>query len=561
MPKPLAHTSQPHKQAPQLAPAPTAASQGDLNGSAAPCEEPPANGSQERVAAGRGVAPPPPPRRADQLPTAAAAVRAFGAVDSMRCAGPVIGRREVIGWSTSCLFHGALLFVLGLLFLDGPQASSPRTLLATLLEPRDGPLEQLVWEVPRMVPVNSRISAPQLLDDPAAEPVEVQPPEPAELPRGTSSAGTMVGPLGSLSARWFEPFGLAQGGGLEGRTAEARARWVAEAGGTPESEQAVERGLRWLAAHQCDDGSWNFDHWKSHCHGYCRDPGTAATTTGATGVVLMAFLGAGYTHREGPHQEVVRRGLYYLTRRALLSPEGADLQEGTMYGQGLATIAVCEAYAMTRDPQLRGLAHDAIRFIDRAQDKRGGGWRYNPGQPGDTTVTGWQLMALKSAQLAGLQVPSPTLLLVERFLDSVQSDQGAQYGYLTPEPRKTTTAIGLLCRMYTGWPRNHPGLQRGVGHLASWGPSEDDLYYNYYATQVLRHWGGSDWQRWNRKMRDHLVATQSTRGHEAGSWFFSGGGIESGGRVLNTALAVMILEVYYRYLPLYQERAFQSPGT
>jgi len=470
----------------------------------------------------------------------------------------LIGRREVAAWTASCLLHAIVLLVLGLMFLGLEQEPAPRVLLATLLEPKSGPLEQLVFEAPS---VDRPLAAdvPVLPEWANTEPVDVAVPQPSETPPSDSStAGRWIGPLGSFSLQQSVSSGLAHGGGLEGRTPAARARLVADAGGTPESEQAVERGLRWLAAHQCDDGSWNFDHTKSHCHGYCRNPGTAGTTTGSTGVVLMAFLGAGYTHREGPYQETVRRGLYYLSQRALLTPEGADLQEGTMYGQGLATIAICEAYAMTRDPQLRELARQAVRFVNRAQDKRGGGWRYNPGQPGDTTVTGWQLMALKSAQLAGLEVPSPTVLLVEKFLDSVQSDGGAQYGYLTPEPRRSTTAIGLLCRMYTGWSRENPALQRGVANLARWGPSDTDLYYDYYATQVMRHWGTSDWDRWNRKMRDHLVATQATRGHEAGSWFFAGNTIESGGRLLNTALAVMILEVYYRYLPLYQQKAFQG---
>ena len=226
-----------------------------------------------------------------------------------------------------------------------------------------------------------------------------------------------------------------------------------------------------------------------------------------------------------------------------------------MYAQGLSAIALCEAYGMTQDPALKDLAQGALRFIVYAQDPKGGGWRYAPGQPGDTTVTGWQLMALKSGQMARLEVPAPTLYLAQRFLGSVQSEDGARYGYMTPQPRNSTTAIGLLCRMYTGWQRDHPGLQKGVAYLSQWGPSEDNMYHNYYATQVLHHWGGSDWEKWNRKMRDYLIATQATNSHEAGSWYFSGGQGQVGGRLYNTAMAVMTLEVYYRYMPLYREDA------
>jgi len=344
-------------------------------------------------------------------------------------------------------------------------------------------------------------------------------------------------------------------GSLSGRSARARARVLGPRGGNQQSEEAVSRGLRWLMAHQRENGSWSFDLSGPFCQGRCGEPGSATSTTAATALAILPFLGAGHTHLEGDYRETVRRGLYYLTTRALVTRHGVDLQDGTMYGQGLAAIALCEAYGMTRDRNMRDLAQQAIDFICYAQDSRGGGWRYTPGEPGDTTVTGWQLMGLKSAQMAGLHVPTPNIALVHRFLDSVQSDQGARYGYMTPQPRRTTTAIGLLCRMYTGWRPDRPALGRGVKLLAEWGPSDDNMYYNYYATQVMFHWGGPEWERWNRKMRDYLIATQATQGHESGSWFFSGGRGDVGGRLYNTAVAVMTLEVYYRYQPLYTHAA------
>jgi len=229
-----------------------------------------------------------------------------------------------------------------------------------------------------------------------------------------------------------------------------------------------------------------------------------------------------------------------------------------MYAQGLSAIVLCEACAMTGDPGLKEVAQRALDFIEYAQDKRGGGWRYTPGEPGDTTVTGWQLMALKSGQMANLHVRSPSIFLACDFLDSVSSEDGARYGYMNTDPRKTTTAVGLLCRMYTGWRRSNPGLRMGVSYLREWGPSEDNMYYNYYATQVLRHWGGREWENWNPKMRDYLVVTQSSQGPASGSWYFSGGYGETGGRLYNTAVAIMTLEVYYRYMPLYRQAAFDE---
>ena len=115
------------------------------------------------------------------------------------------------------------------------------------------------------------------------------------------------------------------------------------------------------------------------------------------------------------------------------------------------------------------------------------------------------------------------------------------------------TAIGLLCRMYLGWTRENSALRKGADYLSQTGPSSVDIYYDYYATQVLHHWGGSDWTKWNEVLRDHLVDTQVKKGDAAGSWTPTGDrGAAMGGRLYQTCLSVMTLEVYYRYLPLYQ---------
>jgi len=457
----------------------------------------------------------------------------------------------------SCVFHASLLLILGLLAEATRPGSSGGRLIASMGRPEgpDDVFDELDWEF-QSPALRSVMPEPARMDEPLAVPeLAVLPDESFEPdnPRGTG--------FGLQLPRSIESFLAADapvGGGLEGRRGPARAGLVDEGGGTPESEAAVDRGLRWLFTYQREDGSWNFDHNKGRRSGFCRNPGTVASTTGATAIALAPFLGRGYTHLEGEYQDTVRRGLYYLVRRALVTPDGVDLQEGTMYAQGLATIVLCEAYAMTGDPELKDIAQRALDFIDYAQDKRGGGWRYTPGQPGDTTVTGWQLMALKSGQMANLHVRSPSILLACDFLDGVSSEDGARYGYMNTEPRNTTTAIGLLCRMYTGWRRSNPGLRIGVSYLSRWGPSEDNMYYNYYATQVMRHWGGPEWEAWNDQMRDHLIATQSVHGHEAGSWYFSGGHGQTGGRLYNTAMAVMTLEVYYRYMPLYQQKAFDD---
>jgi len=342
------------------------------------------------------------------------------------------------------------------------------------------------------------------------------------------------------------------------RTPGGRGEGVRYGGGTPKSEAAVERAILWLAAHQCQDGSWNFNHLSDACQHYCTHPGSEASTTAATGLALLPFLGAGYTHKEGEFQNVVRRGLDYLKSRGIKISYGNDLRDSSMYGHALATIALCEAYGMTHDPDLQEAAQGALNYIGYAQDNNTGGWRYNPGEPGDTTVTGWMLMALKSGQMARLSIPSPAIFGAQRFLNSVQNQDGSKYGYQSRKPRPTTTAVGLLSRMYTGWRRDNPGLVQGVAHLNAWGLSQDSLYYDYYATQVLFHWAGPEWDTWNRKMREHLISTQEREGHPAGSWYFESPQSAAGGRLYNTAMATMILEVYYRFMPLYGEEAVEG---
>jgi hypothetical protein len=114
--------------------------------------------------------------------------------------------------------------------------------------------------------------------------------------------------------------------------------------------------------------------------------------------------------------------------------------------------------------------------------------------------------------------------------------------------------------MYLGWKKENPSLERGVRQLSEWGPVKGDMYYDYYATQVMRHWEGELWEKWNSMMRDQLVNSQATVGHEAGSWYFKGGdhGADRGGRLYCTAMATMILEVYYRHLPIYRRQSTEE---
>ncbi|MDC0935698.1 terpene cyclase/mutase family protein [Pirellulales bacterium] len=358
--------------------------------------------------------------------------------------------------------------------------------------------------------------------------------------------------------------------GLEGRSAAARSRLVLKGGGSPESENAVARALVWLARHQLPDGSWNFDHRGGECDGACGNPGDLVKSpAGATGLALLPFLGAGNTHQTGKYRDVVENGMYALVSMLKTTPDGATvIDEGQyrMYSHGIATMALCESFAMTGDEYLRPAAQAALAFTCNAQDPNGGGWRYNPPEAGDTSMHGWHVGALKSGFMASLSVPP---LVVERasyFLDQVSVDDGSGYCY-SPTSKVyggATSAIGLLCRMYMGIYRDDKGLKAGIERLVATGPNRgsNGAYFNYYAAQaIFQYTGGKGplWEKWNDAMRDFLVTTQAQEGHEAGSWGprgeNPGSHVQHGGRLYQTAMSCMTLEVYYRLMPIYQAEA------
>lgn len=280
-------------------------------------------------------------------------------------------------------------------------------------------------------------------------------------------------------------------------------------------------------------------------------------------MAILPFLGAGQTHMEGKYRANVKAGLSYIVKNMKVANNMGNLSEpgGNMYSHGLASIALCEAYAMTHDKDLMMPAQLSLNYIMYAQDPVGGGWRYSARQAGDTSVVGWQLMALKSGHLAYLHVDPNTIRGAIKFLDSVQGGEyGESYGYTNPGGGKATSAIGLLCRMYLGWKHDHQGLTRGVEQL---GPpalgASNNMYFNYYATQVARHYEGDAWKNWNEKMRDPLIALQGKTGHSKGSWYLPGDhGAERGGRHYCTSLATMMLEVYYRHMPIYGKAAAEE---
>ena len=344
------------------------------------------------------------------------------------------------------------------------------------------------------------------------------------------------------------------------RTPEGRAEAVAQLGGSEASEAAVERGLQWLAAHQFAAGNWSIHDYNCVDH-RCEHRGSYRADSAATGLALLAFLGAGNTHQTGPHRDVVARGLNWLTERQASNGDlfGEQTEFCWLYSHGMATIALCEAYGMTKDRRLKEPAQRAVNFIVNAQHPEFGGWRYRPQFESDTSVSGWQLMALKSAQIAGLDVPPSAWQGVAHWLDTVeQSDAPGRFTYHpTKQPTPTMTAEGLLMRQYLGASRTDSSLLAGAAFLRQRTPRGDarDVYYWYYGTQVMFHLQGEHWSEWNASLRDMLVDSQDKAGHDLGSWSpvlpDKDAWGESGGRHYVTCLNLLMLEVYYRHLPLY----------
>jgi len=347
------------------------------------------------------------------------------------------------------------------------------------------------------------------------------------------------------------------------RATEQRDEVAGRYGGNLETEAAVEAALDWLAAHQHEDGRWDASEFgaghEMRVLGHDRQGVGAEADTGITGLALLALLGAGQTHFEGKYGRNIQHGLEYLLQKQQSdgSLAGDARLFARMYCHGIASLAVSEAYAMTGDYRLQPYTQRAIEYTVRAQHPTTGGWRYQPGDRGDMSQFGWQVMALKSAELAGIKIPGEARAGMLRFLNEVSSGtHGGLASYRRGEQAsQTMTAESLACRLFLGQPTNTARHQEAASFLLRQRPGAGpvNLYYWYYATLSLFQLQGDSWQQWNDSLQPELLRLQRKQGDEAGSWDPNTVWGGYGGRVYSTAMAALCLEVYYRYLPLYAE--------
>jgi hypothetical protein len=332
------------------------------------------------------------------------------------------------------------------------------------------------------------------------------------------------------------------------------------------ADRMIDAGLAYLVRSQEPDGGWTLA-----AGGPAAEAPRLRSDAAATGLALLSFFGAGHDHFSGPHRDTIRRGVEFLL--AAQKPDG-DLYEQAdplsnscawLYSHAIATMALCEAVGMTGDPLVKPAAARACGFIAASRHPVQGGWRYMPGTDADLSVTGWMLVALRSGQLAGVDVDPAALAGAAALLEAAATVRPDVYTYNPRVPdqrpaaasRACMTAVGTLMRLHSGWSAGDPRVASAARVLEaarpSYGERRRDCYLWYYASQVLVHTGGAAADAWYRDLVDVLEPKQERDGPLAGSWDPLGAVPDRwglyGGRLYVTALHLLSLEVPDRYLP------------
>lgn len=456
---------------------------------------------------------------------------------------------------------------------------------------------QLVDPWPDATPAEHAESADALdLASVQGEDVWLSGPRGAALGFGSRTPGVGIAPdaigVGEGPRRARPGAGAGQGGGVRrGDDRGGKLELALRGGGSDATEQAVAAGLRWLARHQAEDGSWGRElgercGQQPACHTLegTRD----SNAVGLTSLALLSFLDAGYgpgsversrdavTGKVFAPGETIRRALRWLLEAQ--APDGSFGGSGlAIYDDALGTFALADALGRTDSVTLRGPVERGVAHLLDLRN-RGAGWRYGyrDGET-DTSATAWCVLALRSAQEAGVAVPDEAYEGARRFVVGATARDGV-VGYLAagdPDhdsfqvvpaglPRLGNTPAGLLVRMIAEGPLHDSPSARGenviLANLPRWdvrSGARPNFFFWYYGSLELFHAhgpSGEPWRRWNAALVPVLLGHQRGQAHgcRAGSWDPGEDwwAALEGGRVLATALDTLTLEVYYRHRPL-----------
>ncbi|MDA1195356.1 MAG: terpene cyclase/mutase family protein [Planctomycetota bacterium] len=500
--------------------------------------------------------------------------------------------RQSPWWMISLALHVVVFFVLTLFHTGEAEAEKAKTMFVSMpsdtveVEPTEPPEDKK-----NVIESDLETPEPVLIEDKVQE----HPESDNNLDHNETfgeSDGLSNAPYVGPSNNGLIGLGANAGGAFPGRGGDGNGG----AKGRPSGKRndTIEDALRWLAAHQSADGGWEaagFDRW---CDGRPVSDaalrpdglGQSAHDAGVTGLALCAFLGAGYTNRgRHPFARVVGNGLRYL--KNIQDPEGCfgpRSSQQYIYSHATASLAMVEAYGMTGSPIWLNSAQRSLDFIALTRNPYFA-WRYGV-KPGDndTSVSGWMMMALKSALIVNaaetkagrkppLSVDTGGFDGLRTWLDKVTDPDYGRVGYTARgegsarplalvdrfpgEKSEAMTAVGILARIFMGEdPRKSEVILKGAELCSKlpprWNPTDGsiDMYYWYYGTLAMFQVGGRHWEVWRKAMDKSVVETQRRDTEYClykGSWDPIGPWGHDGGRVYSTAVMALCLEVYERY--------------
>ncbi len=479
-------------------------------------------------------------------------------------------------WVISSVVHAVLFLLCTLIGVAMPPPQTDEVTITSDIAKKEEPKydqkkKRDIFKNPQEIKAETQVENPVVVHEQAevTDHFETDNDMDSQNARGSEDAISDI-PLGGTGVTGSMGVG---GGGMAGcfgyRDGGGRKKAVARFGGSPATESAVEAALRWLARHQEKDGHWDGRKYGARFN---------SNDTGISSLAILAFLGAGYTDKSGKFKDNVSRALGWLKlqQRAADGAIGFRGKEpnhgGFSYNHAIAGLALAETYGMTKDPEAGRAAQKAVDYALKVMQRPYSGWRYQPKAQGDVSVTGWYVMLLKSAKIAGLKVDGTGFQGAAAFVDKC-TDKKGHVGYTGKgKVYPSTTGVGMVCRQFMGAPPSDPNLKKGAAwllekeNLPRWDVESGrctlgscTFYHWYYGTLAMFQMGDEYWKQWNPSMKKTLLPNQCKGGPMDGSTKDTDGSWKPlpdastahGGRVYATALGALTLEVYYRYLPMY----------